>query len=106
MASSNIICLQCGIPLAPNATFCSNCGTRYTEQTNVRPSQHTSLADQASSGTEQTQFEPIQYIGPSSPLSYGNSPFDSTSHESTGQNHSLQPSSDTKNTSSSPTLAT
>ncbi|HCP73124.1 MAG TPA: hypothetical protein DIU08_00605, partial [Ktedonobacter sp.] len=37
MDSSNTICSQCGIPLAPNAMFCSNCGTRYTEQTIVRP---------------------------------------------------------------------
>ncbi len=100
MDSSNTICSQCGIPLAPNAMFCSNCGTRYTEQTIVRP-----LADQASSGTGPAHFEPIQYIGSSSPLSYGNSPFDSTSHGSTGQNHSPQPSSDTKNTLSSPTFA-
>ncbi len=75
MDSSNTICSQCDIPLAPNATFCSNCGTRY--------------------------FEPIERIGSSSPLSYGNSPFDSTSYASTEQNHSPQPSSDTKNTSSS-----
>lgn len=105
MDSSNTICSQCGIPLAPNATFCSNCGTRYTEQTIVRPSQHTPLAGQVSSGTEPAQFEPIQYIGSSSPLSYGKSPFDSTSYGSTGQNHSLQPSLDAKNTLSSPTLA-
>jgi zinc-ribbon domain/Domain of Unknown Function (DUF1080) len=105
MDSSNTICSQCGIPLAPNATFCSNCGTRYTEQTVVRPSQHTPLADQAPPGMETAHFEPIQYIGSSSPLSYGNSPFDSTSHGSTGQNQSLQPSSDTNNTSFSPVEA-
>ena len=105
MDSSNNICPQCGIPLAPNATFCSNCGTRYTEQTIRRPLQHTPSTDQTSSGIGHSQFEPNQYMGPSSSLSYGSSPSDSTPYGSVGQNHSPQPSSDTKNTSFSPTSA-
>lgn len=69
MGSLNRICPQCGVPLAPNEIFCSNCGTRFTEQTVTGPTRSAPSPAQGPSIPDQpSSIEPA----PSSSFIYGN----------------------------------
>ena len=69
MGSLNRICPQCGVPLAPTEMFCSNCDTRFTEQTVIGPTRFALLPTQGSSIPDQpSSIEPV----PSGSFNYGN----------------------------------
>src|SRR5437867_12552837 len=69
MAIANRSCPQCGVPLAPNEAFCSNCGAQYPDPTSIDPTVRASSPNQS---FNLPQIEPTQYAGPSSSSPYGN----------------------------------
>jgi hypothetical protein len=95
MASLDRICLQCGVPLAPTEMFCSNCGTRFTEQTATDPIRPSSAVNPESSNPGQLPFEPTHYVGPQAQSPFSRFYHNNTS-ESAGQDFSYptQPNQD------------
>jgi len=75
---ANRVCKQCGKLLAPNETFCGNCGVRYIESSSVgltQPSQpYSGEAQPGQRIIEPTQPTPL----PSS--SHSSSPYDNRHH--------------------------
>src|SRR6185312_6342095 len=77
MDRADRICPQCGTPLAPNQTFCTNCGRPYTDPDAVEPTvRATPSGSYASASGSQQQGRdstpnaaPTPYYG-SSPNSY------------------------------------
>lgn len=86
MSISERKCQQCGTPLGPNESYCSNCGAPYREQ--YVPTQFASPyqppaspAYQGSSNPNQpnqSPIEPTQYASPP----YGSAPYGNTSYGS------------------------
>jgi predicted nucleic acid-binding Zn ribbon protein len=69
MGSLNRICPKCGVPLSPSEMFCSNCDTRFTEQTVTGPTRSAPLPTLGSSIPDQlSSIEPA----PSDSFNYGN----------------------------------
>ncbi len=90
MAVSSRICLQCGVPLAPTESFCSNCGARYIVQSATDPIQPSSAPDQESSNSGQLPFEPTQYAGFQAQPSSSSFNYSNTA-ESVGQGFTYHP---------------
>ena len=90
MAVSDRICLQCGVPLAPTESFCSNCGARYMVQAATDPIQSSSSPDQESSNSGQLPFEPTQYAGFQAQPSSSSFHYSNTA-ESVGQGFTYSP---------------
>src|SRR5712692_6295649 len=83
------LCPQCHTPLAPNGSFCRNCGTSYFEPIMTQPTQFTStpspfIADPSSP-------EPIQQVAfPSFDAIYPNQ-YTATADASPGQSDAWSP---------------
>lgn len=70
MNTPSRLCPQCGTLLAPNATFCSNCGRPYSEPSPIPPTQYASPS---------SPIPPIQYASPPASDPYSSSPYEVSS---------------------------
>ncbi len=84
MNTVNKICPQCGTALAPNESFCSNCGRRYTEGNIAEPTMPASSSNRYQSASSSNTTPPP-------PPSYGSSPYSSVPSGRSGQNYTPPP---------------
>ena len=84
MNTVNRTCPQCGTALAPNESFCSNCGRRYIDGNIAEPTM-------PSSSSKRYQSASSSNTTPPPPPSYGSSPYSSVPSDRSGQSYTPPP---------------
>src|SRR5437763_11516541 len=98
MQTAKRICPQCGTPLAPNESFCSNCGRRYIDAPIAEPTAQSTSSTiypwsaTVYSGASHPNSPPLQSMpNAAPPSSYGNPAYGYPPPGAAGQSYTPPP---------------